>query len=153
VRIAIGCDHKGLAYKDKIKTQLESLGHSWEDFGTFTEESVDYPDIARRVAEGVAAKKFDHGILVCTTGQGMSIAANKVPGVRAAVCSDTFSASRTRQHNDANVLCIGAWVVGEGLALEIVKAYLAAEFGGGRHARRLDKIKAIEVAYRSGQHE
>lgn len=144
MRIAIGSDHAGFAMKQMIVGLLPELGHSCEDFGCFNSNSVDYPDIARPVAEAVAKKSFDRGILVCSTGIGMSIVANKVPGIRAAVCHDTFSARRAREHNDANVLCLGEWVIGQGLMREIVTTYLSADFAGGRHARRLEKIRAIE---------
>lgn len=144
MRIAIGCDHRGLNLKREIIDLLSQLGHSYEDFGCYDTGSVDYPDIGGRVAEAVAEGRFDHGILVCSTGIGMSMVANKVPGVRAALCHDTFSARRSREHNDANVLCLGEWVIGEGLAKEIVQAYLGAEFEGGRHAQRLNKVRALE---------
>ena len=145
MRIAIGCDHAGLGLKGVIVGLLSELGYSYEDFGCYDASSVDYPDIAVLVAEGVSQGKFDRGILVCSTGTGMSIVANKVRGIRAALCHDTFSARRAREHNDANVLCLGEWVVGKGLAREIVSTYLEAEFVGGRHARRLEKISAIEA--------
>jgi len=142
--IAIGCDHRGLNLKMAIMELLSELGHEYEDFGGYDTGSGDYPDTGGKVAQAVARGRVDHGILVCSTGIGMSIVANKVPGVRAALCHDTFSAQRSRAHNDANVLCLGEWVVGEGLAKEIVKAYLAAEFEEGRHARRLEKVRALE---------
>jgi len=142
--IAIGCDHRGLNLKMAIMELLSELGHEYEDFGCYDTGSVDYPDTGGKVAQAVARGHVDHGILVCSTGIGMSIVANKVPGVRAALCHDTFSAQRSRAHNDANVLCLGEWVVGKGLAKEIVKAYLAAEFEEGRHARRLEKVRALE---------
>lgn len=144
MRIAIGCDHRGLNLKREIIDLLSQLRHEYEDFGCYDPGSVDYPDIGGRVAEAVADGRFDHGILVCSTGIGMSMVANKVPGVRAALCHDTFSARRSREHNDANVLCLGEWVIGEGLAKEIVQAYLSAEFEGGRHAQRLEKVRALE---------
>jgi len=144
MRIAIGSDHAGFAMKQAIVGLLSELGHNHEDFGCFNSSSVDYPDIARPVAEAVSQKKFDHGILICSTGIGMSIVANKVPGIRAAVCHDTFSARRAREHNDANVLCLGEWVIGQGLMREIVTTYLSADFVGGRHARRVEKIHAME---------
>ena len=144
MRIAIGCDHRGLNLKKMIMKFLSDLGHEYEDFGCYDTSSVDYPDIGRRVAEAVADGRFDHGILICSTGIGMSMVANKVPGVRAALCHDTFSARRSREHNDANVLCLGEWVVGEGLAKDIVSAYLAAAFEGGRHAQRLEKVRELE---------
>jgi ribose 5-phosphate isomerase B len=144
MRIAIGCDHRGLNLKNAIMKFISELGHECEDFGCYDTGSVDYPDIGRRVAEAVAEGRFDHGILICSTGIGMSMVANKVPGVRAALCHDTFSARRSREHNDANVLCLGEWVVGEGLAKDIVSAYLVTEFEGGRHAQRLEKVRALE---------
>ena len=144
MRIAIGSDHAGFAMKQMIVALLSELGHSYKDFGCFNSNSVDYPDIAQPVAEAVSKKSFDRGILVCSTGIGMSIVANKVPGIRAAVCHDTFSARRAREHNDANVLCLGEWVIGQGLMREIVTTYLSADFTGGRHARRLEKIHAME---------
>jgi len=144
MRIAIGSDHAGFAMKKAIVGLLSELGHSYKDFGCFDSNSVDYPDIAQPVAEAVSKKNFDRGILICSTGIGMSIVANKVPGIRAAICHDTFSARRAREHNDANVLCLGEWVIGQGLMHEIVTTYLSADFAGGRHARRLEKIHAIE---------
>lgn len=144
MRIAIGCDHRGLNLKKHTIDLLSELGHEYEDFGCYDTSSVDYPDIGGKVAQAVAEGRVDHGILVCSTGIGMSIVANKVRGVRAALCHDTFSAQRSRAHNDANVLCLGEWVVGEGLAKEIIKAYLAAEFEWGRHAQRLEKVRSLE---------
>ena len=144
MRIAIGCDHRGLNLKRVIAGLLSEEGHSYEDFGCYDTASVDYPDIGGRVAQAVAEGRFDHGILVCSTGIGMSMVANKVPGVRAALCHDIFSARRSREHNDANMLCLGEWVVGEGLAREIVSAYLGAQFQGGRHAQRLEKVRDWE---------
>jgi ribose 5-phosphate isomerase B len=144
MRIAVGCDHRGLNLKKQIIGLLAELGHKYEDFGCYDTDSVDYPDIGGKVAQAVVQGRIDHGILVCSTGIGMSIVANKVPGVRAALCHDTFSAQRSRAHNDANVLCLGGDMVEEGLAREIVKAYLATEFEVGRHARRLEKVRALE---------
>lgn len=144
MRVAVGCDHAGFALKQTIMGLLSELGHSYQDFGCYDTNSVDYPDFGRPVAEAVSAGGFDHGILVCSTGLGMSIVANKVKGVRAVVCHDTFSARRAREHNDANVLCLGEWVVGQGVAREVVTAYLNSEFVGGRHAGRLEKIQALE---------
>jgi ribose 5-phosphate isomerase B len=144
VRIAIGSDHAGFTLKQAIISLLTELGHSYEDCGCYDTGSVDYPDIGRPVAEAVSQGRFDHGILICSTGIGMSIVANKVRGIRAALCPDTFSARRAREHNDANVLCLGEWVVGQGLAREIVTTYLCSEFVGGRHARRVEKIEAME---------
>jgi len=144
MRIAIGSDHAGFTLKQAVIGLLSELGHNYKDFGCFDESSVDYPDIAQPVAESVSQGKFDRGILVCSTGIGMCIVANKIAGIRAALCHDTFSARRCREHNDANVLCLGEWVIGQGLMREIVTTYLSTEFVGGRHARRLKKIRAIE---------
>jgi ribose 5-phosphate isomerase B len=144
MRIAIGCDHRGLNLKRAIAELLSELGHECEDFGCYDTTSVDYPDIARQAAQALAQGHVEHAILICGTGIGMSIASNKVPGVRAARCQDTFSAQRSRAHNDANVLCLGEEIVGEGLAKDIVTAYLSTDFEGDRHARRLEKIQASE---------
>ncbi|MGL4742621.1 MAG: ribose 5-phosphate isomerase B [Sarcina sp.] len=147
MKIAVGCDHGGFVLKSEILAHLESKGIECEDFGTYSEESCDYPDISIKVAEAVVAKNFDFGILVCGTGIGISIAANKVPGVRAALCGDTFSARATRQHNNANILALGQRVTGVGLALDIVDTFLSHEFEGGRHEKRLNKLSAIEEKY------
>ena len=144
MRIALGCDHNGVALKKALIEMLTKLGHEHEDVGCYDESSVDYPDVAREVAERVAQGQADRGILVCSTGVGMSITANKVKGIRAALCHDTFSAQRAREHTDANVLCLGSWVVGKGLAGEITQAYVTSGFAGGRHQRRLDKIGKLE---------
>ncbi|MBM3133281.1 MAG: ribose 5-phosphate isomerase B [Chloroflexi bacterium] len=144
MRIAIGSDHAGFNLKEMVKGILLEMNHSYEDFGCFDTSSVDYPDIGFAVADAVAQGKFDQGILICGSGIGMCITANKVDGIRAAVCHDTFSARGAREHNDANVLCLGERVIGLGLAREIVTAYLASEFMGGRHARRLEKVRARE---------
>jgi len=143
VRIAIGCDHWGVVLKQEIIKLLTDAGHSYEDFGCFTADSVDYPDLAKKVAEAVAAGQFEYGILICYNGIGMSMAANKVKGIRAALCYTAFNACRTRQHNDANILCLGAEVEHEPVA-EIVNAFLTCEFEGGRHQRRVDKIRDME---------
>lgn len=145
MRIAIGCDHRGLDLKQFIIGLLTEAGHDHEDLGCYTTDSVDYPDIARKVAEAVAEDSFDRGILMCGTGIGMSMAANKVRGIRAALCCNAFGARRARRHNDANVLCLGADVgQGKDTVREIVETFLTTEFEGGRHQRRLDKIKAME---------
>jgi ribose 5-phosphate isomerase B len=144
MRIAIGSDHGGFALKQNVIGMLTELGHSYQDFGCYSNASVDYPDIGRPVAEAVSQGKFDRGILICASGIGMSIVANKIAGIRAAVCHDTFSARRAREHNDVNVLCLGEWVIGQGLMREVVTTYLSTEFAGGRHARRVEKIRAIE---------
>jgi ribose 5-phosphate isomerase B len=145
VRIALGCDHRGLNLKRAIISLITETEHSYEDFGGYNTAPVDYPDIAQKVAEAVARGEFGCGILVCSSGIGMSIAANKVKGIRAALCHDTFTARRARQHNDANILCLGADVVGQDSVKEIVQTFLDTEFEGGRHTRRLEKIKALEV--------
>jgi len=143
-RIAIGADHAGFAVKQAIKRHLEQAGYTVEDVGTFSEESVDYPDSARAVAERVAAGKEPLGVLVCGTGIGVAIAANKVPGIRAAVVHDKVTARAAREHNDANVLTLGGRLIEPGLAIEIVKEFLDAQFAGGRHQRRVDKITEME---------
>jgi len=143
VHIAIGCDHRGLNLKQSIIGLITEMGHSYHDFGCYTTDPVDYPDIAKKVAEAVAKGNFEQGILICDTGIGMSIAANKVKGIRAALCHNAFSARRARQHNNANILCLGAQP-GQDKISEIVEAYLATEFEGGRHMPRLNKIKAME---------
>ncbi|MBE6054174.1 MAG: ribose 5-phosphate isomerase B [Clostridium sartagoforme] len=146
-KIAIGCDHGGVDLKAEIKDFLLKEGYEVKDFGTNSTNSCDYPDYALPVAEAVVAKEYDFGILICGTGIGIGIAANKVPGVRAALCSDTFSAHATREHNNANILTLGQRVVGPGLAIDIVKTFLNTEFEGGRHQNRVDKISEIEKKY------
>ena len=143
MRIAIGCDHRGLNLKQFIIKLITEAEHSYEDFGCYTTDSVDYPDIAKKVAEAVARGDFEHGILMCGTGIGMSIAANKVKGIRAVLCHNAFSACRARRHNDANILCLGA-ELGQDSIAEIIEAYLTSKFEGGRHQRRLNKIRAME---------
>ena len=143
MRIAVGCDHRGLGLKQSVIKLITGAGHSYEDFGCKTAEPVDYPDIAKPVAEAVARGDFERGILRCSTGIGMSMAANKVKGIRAARCPSTFSARRARQHNDANILCLGADEEEEPVP-EIVDAFLTGEFEGGRHQRRVDKIRDME---------
>jgi len=143
-RIAIGCDHRGLALKELIVPFLQNAGYSYEDFGCYSTDPVDYPDIARKVGEAVASGDFDVGILICNTGIGMCIAANKMRGIRAALCHDTLTAQRARQHNDANVLCLAGEGVDTKAALEIVKTFLTTDFEGGRHLRRVNKIRALE---------
>jgi ribose 5-phosphate isomerase B len=144
-RIAIGCDHRGFGLKELIISFLQNEGYSYQDFGCYSTEPVDYPDIAQKVGEAVASGNFDQGILICNTGIGMCIAANKINGVRAALCHNVFAAQRARQHNDANVLCLGGEDADTSLALEIVKTFLTTDFEGGRHARRVNKIKALEA--------
>jgi ribose 5-phosphate isomerase B len=143
MKIAIGSDHRGLDYKNFVIRQLTEMGHSCTDFGSYTADSIDYPDVARPVAEAVATSRFDRGILICGTGIGMSIAANKVKGIRAALCCDVFGAQRARQHNDANVLCLGAERGQDGVS-QVLRAFLDTGFEGGRHQRRLEKIQEME---------
>jgi len=147
MHIALGCDHRGLNLKQAIMGLLAELGHDYKDFGCYNSDPVDYPDIAKQVAEAVASGKFEHGILICSSGIGMSIAANKVKGIRAALCCNTFVAERARWHNDANVLCLGEDSLERTSALDIVKVYLSTTFEGGRHLRRLEKIHSLEAAY------
>lgn len=144
MRVAVGSDHAGFELKQAIKELLGELGHEVRDFGAHSRETCDYPDFARAASLAVASGEADLGVLVCGTGVGMSIAANKVPGVRAALCHDVLSARLTREHNDSNVLCLGQQIVGRGLALEIVRTWLGASFAGGRHRRRVDKIRSLE---------
>lgn len=144
MRIALGADHAGFALKEDIRKALADLGLTVEDFGTGSTESVDYPDFAERVARGVAGGQFDRGILVCGTGIGMAITANKVPGIRAATVTDVEMARLSREHNDANVLAIGGRLLDRKRALEIVRTFLETPFAGDRHQRRIDKIKDLE---------
>ena len=143
--IAIGCDHGGFELKEELKKRLTEAGYTVADKGIETLHSVDYPDIAVKVAHTVTEGETECGILICGTGIGMSIAANKVRGIRAALCSDCYSARMTKEHNDANIITLGARTIGVELAWEIVKAYLGAEFQGGRHAKRVEKIHQIEA--------
>lgn len=145
LKIAISSDHGGNNLRKEIMGLLEELGFEYEDFGPKDDSSVDYPDYAQPVSEGVAAGKFDKGILICGTGIGMSIAANKVKGIRCALVHDVFSAKATRCHNDSNIIAMGERVIGAGLAREIVAAWLQTDFEGGRHERRIEKITAIEA--------
>lgn len=140
MKLAIGADHRGLRYKEMIVGQLERLGHSVQDFGTDGEQSVDYPDYAIPVARSVARGEHDAGVLICATGLGMSMAANRVKGVRAALCLNEKMAEMSRSHNNANVLCLGQDMVDEETARRIVARWLSTEFEGGRHARRMAKI-------------
>lgn len=140
--LAIGSDHGGFALKQAIMKHLEDRGVAYRDFGTYTADSCDYPDYGRAVALAVAGGECDRGILICGTGIGISITANKVRGIRAAVCTDCFTAEATRLHNDANILALGGRVVGEGLALKIVDTFLDTPFSGDeRHLRRISKIE------------
>jgi ribose 5-phosphate isomerase B len=146
MRIAMAADHGGFALKEELKTILVEQGHAVVDFGTDSPASVDYPDFAAPAARAVASGECTRGIFCCGTGLGVMLTANKVPGVRAVVCHDCYSARMSREHNDANVLCLGGRVDGLGLAREIVRVWLEASFQGDRHARRVDKIMALEVS-------
>ena len=142
--ISIGCDHGGFELKNIIFEHLKNRGIEVKDCGTYTPDSVDYPEIALKVTADITSGASEKGILVCGTGIGMSIAANKVHGIRAAVCTDHFSTKFTRLHNDTNVLCLGGRVVGPGVALELVDLFIDTEFEGGRHQRRVDMVMDIE---------
>lgn len=144
MKIAVGCDHGGLILKNLAKDVLQKQGFEVIDMGTYTTDSVDYPDFAAKVAQAVVSGEVERGILVCGTGIGISIAANKVKGIRAALCHDVFSAAMSREHNNANILCLGERVIGPGLAELIIKTWLQTEFQGGRHACRVDKIMSLE---------
>jgi ribose 5-phosphate isomerase B len=144
MKVAIASDHGGINIRNEIKSLLTEMGIEFEDFGCECETSVDYPDYALPVAQKVANGEFDRGILICGTGIGMSIAANKVKGIRCALVHDTFSARATREHNDTNILAMGERVIGPGLARDIAKIWLSTEFEGGRHATRVGKITEIE---------
>lgn len=148
MKIALGSDHGGFHLKEVIKRYLEERGIAYRDFGTNSAESVDYPEFGMKVAEAVASGEYDRGIVCCGTGIGISISANKVPGVRCAVVSDTYSAQMSREHNNANILALGERVVGAGLALKIVEVWLETEFAGGRHERRVKQIGDIEKKYK-----
>jgi ribose 5-phosphate isomerase B len=144
MKIAIGSDHGGIHLKEHLKEYLSEKGLEVEDCGTYTEESCDYPDIAAKVCGLISKGTVQQGILVCGTGIGMSIAANKCPGIRAAVVTDEYSAAKSHEHNNANVLCLGERVVGQGLAESLVDAWFGTPFAGGRHERRVNKIMALE---------
>lgn len=144
MRIAVGSDHRGFQVKTKVVELLRALGHDVSDEGTFGTESVDYPDFAQAVARKVAGHEADRGILICGTGIGMCIAANKVPGVRAATCHDDLTAEMSRRHNDVNVLCLSADMLGERLIDRMIDLWLKTEFEGGRHGRRVEKISQLE---------
>lgn len=145
MKIALGCDHGGYALKQEVIRYLDGRGMEWEDFGCYSEASCDYPDFGRAAAEAVASGKCDRGIVICTTGIGISIVANKVKGIRCALCSEPLSAEMTRRHNDANMLAMGGGMIGPNMAARIVDAFLDTDFEGGRHQRRVDKISAIEA--------
>ncbi len=148
MRIAVGCDHAGFPLKAPAIEELRRLGHDVVDLGTDSPEAVDYPDFAQKVAEAVMRGEADRGLLLCGSGVGASVAANKVPGVRAAVCHDTFSARQGVEDDDMNVLCLGARVIGAQVALDVIRAWQGAIFSNAeRHVRRLNKVKAIEARY------
>lgn len=148
MKIAIGADHAGFRLKDELISFIEGLGHTVEDYGCSCGDSVDYPDFASEVCLKVTEGQADRGILICGTGIGMSIAANKIPGIRCALVHDLFSAKATREHNDTNVLAMGERVIGPGVAQEIVKVWLETEFSNGpRHVNRVGKVKALEEKY------
>ena len=144
MKIAVGCDHGGLEHKNAIAEHLKSEGFEVEDFGIYENKSVDYPEIALKVANSIKNGENELGILVCGTGIGLSLAANKVNGIRAAACSEHFSAKYTRLHNNSNILCLGGRVIGIGTALELCDIFVNTEFEGGRHQRRIDMITEIE---------
>ena len=138
MKIAVGCDHGGIALKEEIVAAVKELGHEVEDQGCFAAESVDYPTFAKSVCAQVQSGRCERGILVCGTGIGMSMVANRFDGIRAALCHELYTARMSREHNDANVLCLGARVIGPGLAVEIVRTWLTTEFAGGRHLKRIE---------------
>jgi ribose 5-phosphate isomerase B len=143
--IALGSDHGGYALKQEVMKHLDEKGVAYRDYGCYSEESCDYPEFGHKVGHAVASGECDKGILICGTGIGISISANKIPGIRAALCGDVFSAKATREHNDANILAMGARVVGPGLALLIVDTFLETPFSGDpRHVRRIDKIEKLD---------
>jgi ribose 5-phosphate isomerase B len=144
MKIAVGCDHRGYEIKEQIKVIVNELGHECIDFGTNNKEPVDYPDTAYLAAKAVSTKQADRAILACATGIGMSMAANKIAGIRAALCHDELSAQVSRGHNDSNVLCLSGDQIGETLLRKMVEVWLNTEFSGGRHQRRVNKIQAIE---------
>ena len=145
MKIAIGCDHGAIDLKNKVVAHLQKAGHEVKDFGTYTKDSCDYPEFAAAAARAVAGGECEKGIVLCTTGIGVSISANKIDGIRCALLSDVWSAKMTRLHNDTNMMALGAGVVGENLAMEIVDTWLGTEFSGDeRHQRRIDKVMALE---------
>lgn len=153
MRIAVGTDHRGFQIRSKLIDMLERLGHEVDDVGTFTEESVDYPDVAAQVALKVSHGEVERGVLVCGTGLGMAIAANKFTGVRAAPCHDDLTAEMSRRHNDSNVLCLSSDLLGERLIDRMVELWLSTPFEGGRHARRVDKISDLEHDTQREKHD
>ena len=144
MKVAIGCDHGALALKESVKKVLAELGAEVDDIGAFTEDSVDYPDIAEKVCEKVVSGAAERGVVLCGTGIGISMAANKIKGIRCALCGEAYSARMARAHNDANVLALGGRVLGPELAGDVVRTFFTQEFEGGRHARRVGKIMALE---------
>lgn len=144
MKLAIGCDHVGWELKPIIVEYLETLGHTVQDFGTFSDSRVNYPDYAQAVSEAVVSKNCDLGVLICGTGIGISIAANKIKGIRAVVCSEPYSAKLSRQHNNTNILAFGSRVIGPELAKMITKEWLDAVYEGGRHQKRVEQIASIE---------
>lgn len=144
MKVALGCDHGGFALKEAVREYLEGRGIPYEDFGAFSTDSVDYAPIAAKAARFVAEGKAEFGVLICSTGLGISMAANKVKGIRAAVCTNEFCAEMTRRHNNANILCMGGKVVDRETALKLVDIFLNTGFDGGRHQRRIDQIAQIE---------
>lgn len=144
MKIGIGSDHGGFELKEYVKEYFEKEGIEYLDYGTYSQDSVDYPDYGRKLSEGVISKEVDKGIAICGTGIGISIACNKVKGIRCALCSDTYSARMSMEHNNANILALGGRVIGKDLALEIVSTWVKAQFQGGRHERRINKISDIE---------
>ena len=152
MRIAVGSDHRGYAIRSKVVELIERLGHEVEDSGTFSPDAVDYPDVAALVAPRVGRGEVDRGILVCGTGLGMCIAANKFHGVRAAPCHDDLTAEMSRRHNDSNILCLSADLLGERLIDRMIELWLSTPFEGGRHARRVEKIAELERQAATEQH-
>ena len=144
MRVALGCDHGGYELKEFLKTVLEELGHTWEDVGCASTESCDYPDFGAAAARAVAEGKCERGIVICTTGIGISIAANKVQGIRCAHCADCLQAEMTRRHNDANMMAIGAGFTGMVMARKMTEGFLSTPFDGGRNSRRVEEIMALE---------
>ena len=147
MRVAIGSDHRGFRLKQALMEHLAASGQVVVDFGCYDEDAFDFTDAAIPLSLAVAGGEEDLGILICSNGVGMSVCANKIRGIRAALCHDSFAALRARQHTDANVLCLGAWCIGEGVARAVVDAFLTGEFEGGRHARRLEKLQALEARW------
>lgn len=150
MKIALASDHGGYQLKEKTKEYLKELGYEYQDYGSYNAAAVDYPDFGSRAAEAVAQGLFPLGILFCGTGIGMAIVANKIPGIRAALCTDTFMARHSREHNHANILALGQRVIGEGLAKDIIEIWLKSGPGGGRHQNRVNKIADVEARFRGG---